>query len=96
VNAASSDSDDAHGSAPGEHRAMSSESDRDESDRLGLRFWGGLVAITLAIAAGLVIALLLFGAAWYAWGLLGAAVALVAIVSAVAYLGDRRSRRRWS
>jgi Kef-type K+ transport system membrane component KefB len=94
---ASSDSDDAHSSTPGEHRGMSPEGDtREESEGLGWRFWVGLVAITLAIAIGLVIALLLFGWAWYAWGLVGAAVALVAIVSAVAYLGDRRARRRWS
>lgn len=76
---------------------MSSESDtRGESDGLGWRFWVGLVGVSLAFAIGLAIALFLFSAAWYAWGLLGAGIALVAVVLAISYVSDRRARRRWS
>jgi Kef-type K+ transport system membrane component KefB len=74
---------------------MSSESQGD-SEGLGWRFWLGLMGVTLAVGVGLILALFLFGAAWYQWGFIGAAILLIAVAMGVKSLQDRRARRQWS
>jgi Kef-type K+ transport system membrane component KefB len=70
---------------------------REESDgTLGTTFWLALIGVTLAVTIGVMIAFLLFSAAWYAWGFLGAVVVLLAVTGVVKYVMDRRARARWS
>jgi len=45
---------------------------------------------------GFFLIVFLFGWAWYAWGFIGAAIALVAVAAAVQWVMDRRARNRWS
>jgi len=53
---------------------------------------GGVIVAVL----GFFLIVFLFGAAWYAWGFIGAAIALVGASAAVQWMMDRRSRKRWS
>jgi hypothetical protein len=62
---------------------------------LGGRFWLGLVGIVLAIGVGGFIAFLIVGAAWYAWGALGALVFIFAVIGALAWLGGRRRQKQY-
>jgi hypothetical protein len=79
------------------HPLVSSEGDRqEESDRLGWKFWVGLVGVTLACGIGLILGVVLFGLAWRTWGLVGAVIALVGVTMGAKYLTDRRARQRWS
>jgi hypothetical protein len=60
---------------------------------VGGRFWIGMVAaiVGIGIAAGIVF--LVIGAAFLAWGLLGAFVVIGGILLAIAWLYDRRQTR---
>ena len=63
---------------------------------LGARFWLLLIGGTLVAVLGFFLIVFLFGAAWYAWGFIGAAIALVGASAVVQWVIDRRSRRPWS
>jgi Kef-type K+ transport system membrane component KefB len=63
---------------------------------LGARFWLLLIGGTLVAVLGFFLIVFLFGAAWYAWGFIGAAIALVAAAAGAQWVMDRRSRKRWS
>jgi membrane protein implicated in regulation of membrane protease activity len=67
---------------------------RDDDDKLGGKFWLTFIGILAAgILAG-VIVFALFGAAWYAWGFLGAFLFLAVVLLAFAWISDRRQRNR--
>jgi len=61
---------------------------------LGAKFWLTLigVAVGIGIAAGLI--LLLVGAVWYAWGLLGLLAAILVVFGGIGWIMDRRERHR--
>jgi Flp pilus assembly protein TadB len=61
---------------------------------MGGKFWLGLLGGTLAIAILVAIGFLVFGAVWYAWGLGGAILGLVAILLIIGWMVDRRDKRR--
>jgi uncharacterized membrane protein HdeD (DUF308 family) len=63
---------------------------------LGGRFWLLLIGGTIVAVLGFFLIVFLFGAAWYAWGFIGAAIVLVGAAAAVQWTMDRRARRRWS
>jgi uncharacterized membrane protein HdeD (DUF308 family) len=63
---------------------------------LGGTFWLLLIGGTLVAVLGFFLILFVFGAAWYAWGFVGAAIALIGAAAAVQWVMDRRSRKRWS
>jgi Kef-type K+ transport system membrane component KefB len=63
---------------------------------LGARFWLLLIGGTIVAVLGFFLIFFLFGAAWYAWGFIGAAIVLVAAAAAVQWVMDRRARNRWS
>jgi uncharacterized membrane protein HdeD (DUF308 family) len=63
---------------------------------LGAKFWLMLVGGVIVAVLGFFLIVLLFGAAWYAWGFIGAAIALVGASAGVQWMMDRRSRKRWS
>jgi ABC-type Fe3+-siderophore transport system permease subunit len=62
---------------------------------LGAKFWLGVVAF--AIGAGLVavLAFLIFGWAWYAWGFLGAFLFFAVVALGIAWVVDKRDERRY-
>ena len=62
---------------------------------LGAKFWVLLIGGTIAAVLGFFLIVFLFGAAWYAWGFVGAAIALVGASAAAQWVMDRRSRKRW-
>jgi Kef-type K+ transport system membrane component KefB len=63
---------------------------------LGGRFWLVLIGGTIVAVLGFFLIIFLFGAAWYAWGFVGAAIALIGASAAVQWVMDRRARKRWS
>ena len=63
---------------------------------LGGRFWLLLIGGTIVAVLGFFLIIFLFGVAWYAWGFVGAAIALVGASAAAQWGMDRRSRKRWS
>jgi hypothetical protein len=72
---------------------MSAQDQRREG--LGWRFWAGLFAICVAVGVGLVVALILFGVAWEAWGLVAAIAVVAALLIGLNALSERRARHRW-
>jgi hypothetical protein len=61
---------------------------------LGAKFWLGLVGACagVAIAAGVIF--VIFGAAWYAWGAVGAMIVVVGMVVLGVSLANKISERR--
>ena len=70
-----------------------------EDDRMDAGMGGGFwlkvfgVLVLGGIAAMLVF--LLFEAVWYRWSLFGAVVFFTGVLLLIAYIGDRRSQRRY-
>jgi uncharacterized membrane protein HdeD (DUF308 family) len=62
---------------------------------LGAKFWLALIGGCIAIAVGSVLAFAIFTAAWARWGLIGALILVSAVVLGLAYLEDRRERKRY-
>ena len=60
-----------------------------DDDSLGGRFWLRVVGLIVAVTAGTIAVLYLFGYAWYSWGLVGALVVLGAVAVAAARVMDR-------
>ncbi len=70
--------------------------DDDRMDAgLGGGFWLKLFGVILLGGIGALLVFLLFDAAWYRWGLLGAIVVFSGVLLLIAYIGDRRSQRRY-
>lgn len=64
-------------------------------DELGAGFWLKTIGVVVAMGiAGLVLFLIL-GMAWYAWGLLGAFLFVVAVLVGIAWIYDRSHARRY-
>jgi hypothetical protein len=57
---------------------------------VGARAWLGLAAIVIGFAVGLFVLFILIDLAVYAWGFLGALLAVAALLLIVAWLYDRR------
>ena len=64
-----------------------------EEEGLGFKFWGGMVAVVIAAGIGGMIILFLFSRAVYAWGFLGAFLALAVVLIGIAWIHDRRATR---
>ena len=64
-------------------------------EKLGLRFFAWLAAVVIGGGLVLLIVLLIFSRAVYAWGFLGAFVVLGAILLLIGWLYDRREARRY-
>jgi Kef-type K+ transport system membrane component KefB len=63
---------------------------------LGARFWLLLVGMTIVAVLGFFLIVFLFGAAWYAWGFVGAAIVLIGASALAQWVMNRRARKRWS
>jgi uncharacterized membrane protein YqjE len=72
---------------------MGAQEQRTEG--LGWKFWAGLCGVCAAVGIGLVLALVLFGVAWEAWGLVGAIAVVVVLLLALNAISERRARHRW-
>jgi hypothetical protein len=57
---------------------------------VGARGWLGLAAIVIGFAVGLFVLFILIDLAVYAWGFLGALLAIGAILLLIAWIYDRR------
>src|SRR6185437_5227516 len=65
-----------------DHGRMSSTNpDSMERERLGGKFWIGVVLAAIACGVGAILAFALFGFAWAAFGLIGAIIVFVATAS---------------
>jgi hypothetical protein len=62
-----------------------------EEEGLGFKFWGGMIAVVIAAGIGGMIILFLFSRAVYAWGFLGAFLALAVVLIGIAWIHDRRA-----
>jgi hypothetical protein len=62
-----------------------------EEEGLGFKFWGGMIAVVIAAGIGGMIILFLFSRAVFAWGFLGAFLALAVILIGIAWIHDRRA-----
>jgi len=68
---------------------------KEDDDGIGFTFYLKLAGAVLAGGLVLLVLLLLFSRAVYAWGFLGAFVVLAAILLLIGWLYDRREARRY-
>jgi VIT1/CCC1 family predicted Fe2+/Mn2+ transporter len=62
-----------------------------EFDDLGFGFWAKMAGVFLLGAVALIVVLILFTRAVYAWGILGAFLALAAVALIAGWISDRRA-----
>jgi hypothetical protein len=67
----------------------------NQREGLGFRFYGWLALMTILGGIGLLILLLIFSRAIYAWGLLGAFLVLSAVLLMIGWFFDRRQAQRY-
>jgi membrane protein implicated in regulation of membrane protease activity len=64
-------------------------------EELGFRFWVWLAAVIVGGAVALLIVLLLFSKAVYAFGFFGAFVALAVVLLLIGWIYDRRQQQKY-
>ena len=70
--------------------------DDDRMDAgLGGSFWLKVVGLLVLGGIAAMLVFLLFEAVWYRWSLLGAIVLFCGVLLLIAWLGDRRSAKRY-
>jgi Kef-type K+ transport system membrane component KefB len=62
---------------------------------LGVKFWVAVVGIAVGGVVAFVLILALLGWAWYTWGFLGMMILFIAVLSVIAWISDRRERKRY-
>ena len=62
---------------------------------LGVRFWLIVLGLAIGGVVAFVLLLALLGWAWYTWGLLGAMIFFISVLALVAWISDRRVRKRY-
>ena len=62
---------------------------------IGSKGWLAIIGITLAVCVGAGIIFLIIGAAWYAWGAIGALIFVFAVLGIWAWFYDRRQARKY-
>jgi hypothetical protein len=62
---------------------------------LGARFWLIVLGVAVGGAVAFVLLLALLGWAWYTWGLLGAVIFFLSVLGLLAWISDRRVRKRY-
>ena len=67
-----------------------------KEEGLGLKFWAAMIGIVVAVGVGGLIFFLIFSRAIYAWGFLGAVVALGLVFIVIAMIHDRRKKREYA
>jgi hypothetical protein len=69
--------------------------DDDREDGLGGGLWLKFIGVLLLGAIGSILVFVLIANAWAKWGLFGGILFFGAILLAIAWVGDRRSQRRY-
>ena len=64
-------------------------------EELGFRFWVWLAAVIVGGAVALLIVLLLFSRAVYAFGFFGAFLALAAVLLLIGWIYDKRQQQKY-
>ena len=64
-------------------------------EELGFRFWVWLAAVIVGGAVALLIVLLLFSRAVYAFGFFGAFLALAVVLLLIGWIYDRRQQQKY-
>ena len=67
----------------------------DKEEGLGAKFWLWLAAVVIAVCIGAGLLFLIIGAAWYAWGAMGALLFFVALLLVFAWIWDRRKVKEY-
>jgi membrane protein implicated in regulation of membrane protease activity len=62
---------------------------------IGTRGWLTIIGITLAACIGGAIVFLIIGAAWYAWGAIGALAFVFLVLGGWAWFYDRRQQEKY-
>jgi len=62
---------------------------------MGGSFWLKVFGVLVLGGIAAMLVFLLFEAVWYRWSLLGAIVFFTGVLLLIAYIGDRRSQRRY-
>jgi hypothetical protein len=80
-------------------RAATKGAKLEDDDRMDAGMGGGfwLKVFGLIVLGGIaaMLVFLIFEAFWYRWSLLGAIVVFTGVLLLIAYIGDRRSQRRY-
>jgi len=66
----------------------------DGEDKLGGRFWLGVAGLAVGAVCVALVILIIFGAFWNRWGLLGALIAFFLVLLGIGYAWDRREKHR--
>lgn len=66
-----------------------------DDERLGIKFWGPVLGLTLLLIGGIVIVFIVIHRAYVAWGAVGAMVFLFLVLIAFAWIHDRREQARY-
>ena len=64
-------------------------------DGLGRGFWLKFMGVLALGAVGMMLAFVLFSNAWAKWGFFGAMIVFTGVLLLIAWIGDRRSQRRY-
>jgi hypothetical protein len=64
-------------------------------EELGAGFWLKMAGVIFAIGIGGLIVFLIIGAAWYAWGFLGAFLFVGVVLAVIAWIYDRMHAKRY-
>ena len=68
----------------------------DKDSKLGRKFWLFVIGAALAVGIGAAVIVLVIGAVWYAWGILGALLFFFGAMLAGAYLYDRKQAKAYN
>jgi Flp pilus assembly protein TadB len=71
------------------------QTERRAVDELGAGFWLKMIGVIFAIGIAGLVVFFIIGAAWYAWGFLGAFLFVVAVLAVIAWSLDRSRARRY-
>ena len=66
----------------------------DDDDKLGGRFWLGVMGLAVGAVCVVLLVMIIFGAFWNRWGLFGAFIAFFIVLLGIGYLWDRHEKNR--
>jgi hypothetical protein len=67
----------------------------DDDNGLGGKFWLMVIGATIALGIGALILFVLVDIVWYAWGFVGALLAVFLVIGLIGWIMDRRAQQRY-
>jgi amino acid transporter len=64
-------------------------------EKLGAKFWLWVIGISIAAGVGVMVIFAIIGAAWYAWGAIGALLFVGVVLLGFAWVYDRIHAREY-